>query len=98
MNPFGLRPARELIPAAADGPALPLITWRCEYLQRLPRALLEGLRVAHLLLRPDARALLRACDRRRASGRRDNAVIMTMLRLGLRAEEVASLTLADIDR
>ena len=45
----------------------------------------------------DARALLRACDRRQASGRRDYAVIMTLLRLGLRAEEVARLTLDDID-
>lgn len=45
----------------------------------------------------DARALLRACDRRKAAGRRDYAVIMTLLRLGLRAQEVASLTLDDID-
>lgn len=45
----------------------------------------------------DARALLRACDRRQASGRRDYAVIVTLLRLGLRAQEVASLTLDDID-
>lgn len=45
----------------------------------------------------DARALLRACDRRQAAGRRDYAVIVTLLRLGLRAEELASLTLDDID-
>lgn len=45
----------------------------------------------------DASALLRACDRRQAAGRRDYAVIMTLLRLGLRAEEVARLTLDDID-
>jgi len=45
----------------------------------------------------DARALLRACDRRQAAGRRDYAVILTLLRLGLRASEVASLTLDDID-
>lgn len=45
----------------------------------------------------DARALLRACDRRHAAGRRDYAVIMILLRLGLRAGEVASLTLDDID-
>jgi site-specific recombinase XerD len=32
-----------------------------------------------------ARALLRSCDRRRAAGRRDYAVIVLMLRLGLRA-------------
>lgn len=45
----------------------------------------------------DSRALLRACDRRKAAGRRDYAVIMTLLRLGLRAEEVAHLMLDDID-
>lgn len=44
-----------------------------------------------------SRALLRACDRRRASGRRDYAVILLMLRLGLRAEEVATLCLDDLD-
>ncbi len=45
----------------------------------------------------DARALLRACDRRQAAGRRDYAVVTTLLRLGLRAQEVANLTLDDID-
>jgi site-specific recombinase XerD len=45
----------------------------------------------------DAGALLRACDRRQSAGRRDYAVIMTLLRLGLRAQEVANLTLDDID-
>ena len=43
------------------------------------------------------RALLRACDRRRATGRRDYAVIVLMLRLGLRASEVAGLTLDALD-
>jgi integrase/recombinase XerD len=43
------------------------------------------------------KALLRACDRRRATGRRDYAVIVLMLRLGLRAGEVAALRLEDID-
>jgi integrase/recombinase XerD len=44
-----------------------------------------------------AKALLRACDRRRASGRRDYAAILLMLRLGLRATEVATLRLDDLD-
>ena len=44
-----------------------------------------------------AKALLRACDRRRASGRRDYAVIVLILRLGLRASEVATLRLEDLD-
>ena len=45
----------------------------------------------------DARALLDCCDRRHALGRRDYAVIVTLLRLGLRRGEVAGLRLDDID-
>ena len=44
----------------------------------------------------EARLLLRACDRRRASGRRDCAVIVLLVRLGLRAHEVATLRLDDL--
>ncbi len=47
--------------------------------------------------RAEARALLAACDRRRPVGRRDYAVLVTLLRLGLRASEAAALTLDDID-
>jgi integrase/recombinase XerD len=47
--------------------------------------------------RADARGLLASCDRRSAIGRRDHAVVLTLLRLGLRASELASLTLDDID-
>jgi len=45
----------------------------------------------------DARALLGSCDRRSALGRRDYALIITLLRLGLRRSEVAGLRLDDID-
>jgi integrase/recombinase XerD len=45
----------------------------------------------------DAAALLRGCDRRRSDGRRDHAILVILLRLGLRAGEVAGLTLDDID-
>jgi integrase/recombinase XerD len=44
-----------------------------------------------------ANALLRCCDRRHAAGLRDYAMIMLMLRLGLRCGEVAALRLEDID-
>jgi len=44
-----------------------------------------------------ATALLRSCDRRTAAGRRDYAVILILLRLGLRAGEVAGLQLEDLD-
>ncbi len=45
----------------------------------------------------DARALLASCGRRSVPGRRDYALIITLLRLGLRASEVAGLRLDDID-
>jgi integrase/recombinase XerD len=45
----------------------------------------------------DAAALLASCDRSRDAGRRDYAVLITLLRLGLRASEAASLRLEDID-
>jgi integrase/recombinase XerD len=41
--------------------------------------------------------LLASCDRRRTVGRRDYAVLLLLARLGLRAGEVAALTLEDID-
>jgi integrase/recombinase XerD len=47
--------------------------------------------------RTDARVLLGGCDRRSAVGRRDYGVIITLLRLGLRASELAGLTVDDID-
>lgn len=49
------------------------------------------------ITKADAVALVDRCDRRSAVGRRDYAVIVTLLRLGLRAREVASLSLDDID-
>ncbi len=49
------------------------------------------------ITKADAVALVDRCDRRSAVGRRDYAVIVTLLRLGLRAREVASLSLDHID-
>jgi site-specific recombinase XerD len=43
------------------------------------------------------RRLLASCDRSRANGCRDFAVLILLVRLGLRAGEVASLRLDDID-
>jgi site-specific recombinase XerD len=42
------------------------------------------------------RRLLDACDRRTPSGRRDYAALLFLARLGLRASEVAAMTLDDI--
>lgn len=41
--------------------------------------------------------LLASCDRRRLLGRRDYAILLLLSRLGLRAGEVAAITLDDID-
>ena len=53
----------------------------------LPRGLASG----------QVAALLASCDRRRAIGRRDHAILVVLARLGLRAAEVAGLRLDDID-
>jgi integrase/recombinase XerD len=43
------------------------------------------------------RRLLASCDRRTLAGRRDFAILLLLSRLGLRAGEVAAITLDDID-
>lgn len=43
------------------------------------------------------RALLGSCDRRMSKGRRDYAIVLLLVRLGLRSGEVARLGLDDID-
>jgi len=43
------------------------------------------------------RKALDGCNRATAMGRRDHAILMILARLGLRANEVATLTLDDID-
>lgn len=49
------------------------------------------------LARGEVQALLASCDRERAIGRRDYAILVLLTRLGLRAAEVATLCLDDID-
>lgn len=53
----------------------------------LPRSLEPG----------EVQRLLGACDRRTRTGRRDFALLMLLVRLGLRAGEVRSLRLEDLD-
>jgi integrase/recombinase XerD len=43
------------------------------------------------------RRLLASCDRRRLVGRRDFAILLLLTRLGLRAGDVAAITLDDLD-
>lgn len=72
------------VPVALGGTVPAAAGWR---LARLPEA-----------LEPDAvTRLLAACDRRTALGRRDYAILLLLVRLGLRAGEVADLRLDDID-
>ncbi|HYX47111.1 MAG TPA: site-specific integrase, partial [Sphingomicrobium sp.] len=73
-----------LIPRSLDAAIPSVAGWR---LTGLPRALEPGA----------VTRLLAACDRRTSSGRRDFAVLMLLVRLGLRAGEVRSLNLDDID-
>ena len=61
-----------------------MASWR---LGALPRALEPAVLVA----------LLKSCDRRTTFGRRDFAVLVLLIRLGLRRGEVAGLRLDDID-
>jgi integrase/recombinase XerD len=49
------------------------------------------------LTAPQIAALLAGCDRRKAMGRRDYAILVLLMRLGLRAAEVSALRLDDID-
>lgn len=67
------------------GAVIPSVAgWR---LAGLPRSLEPG----------EVERLLAACDRRTWTGRRDFAMLMLLVRLGLRAGEVRSLSLEDID-
>jgi len=67
------------------GAVIPSVAgWR---LAGLPRSLEPG----------EVQRLLAACDRRTRTGRRDFAMLMLLVRLGLRAGEVRSLNLEDID-
>jgi site-specific recombinase XerD len=66
-------------------PAVPGVAgWRG---RSLPRAL-EGELVARLLA---------SCNRQSATGRRDYAILLLLVRMGLRAGEVAALELEDVD-
>ena len=62
----------------------PVAVWRGKSLPRTMRA-------------ADVDAVIASCDRSTRSGLRDQAVLVLMARLGLRAGEVAALELEDID-
>jgi site-specific recombinase XerD len=49
------------------------------------------------LVKSESKKLLKTCNRRLPKGRRDYAILLLLLRLGLRASEVLNLTLDDIN-
>ena len=55
------------------------------------------IRMPALVTGAEAAALLAACDRTAAQGLRDYAIVLTLTRMGLRAREIAALTLEDVD-
>lgn len=71
-------------PTSLAGAVPSVAGWR---LSGLPKGLEPG----------QLRRLLASCDRRTPTGRRDYAVLLLLSRLGLRAGEVARLSLDDID-
>ena len=75
---------RGVVPCGIEGAVPPVREWRHA---ALPRDLSAD----------DVQRVLAAVDETRASGRRDRAVLLLLTRLGLRAGEVAALTVKDID-
>jgi site-specific recombinase XerD len=73
-----------LIAESLTGAVPSAASWR---LSGLPRFLEPG----------QAQALLDSCDQQTVVGRRDLAILTLLLRLGLRAGEVAGLSLQDVD-
>lgn len=55
------------------------------------------IRMPALVTETEAAALLAACDRTTAQGLRDYAIVLILKRMGLRAGEIAALTLEDVD-
>jgi integrase len=63
----------------------------------VPAVAARGAEASRTLSAGEVTRLLGSCDRRTAIGRRDYAILTLLVRLGLRAGEVAALTLDDID-
>jgi integrase/recombinase XerD len=81
---LGFAHVEGLIERSLVGAVPSAASWRLSW---LPRALEPG----------QVRRLLDSCDRATGSGRRDFAILVLLVRLGLRAGEVAGLGLDDVD-
>jgi site-specific recombinase XerD len=82
MFRFLFQTGRLAVDLTAAVPTIP--DWR---LATIPKAIAPG----------EVEQILRACDLKTATGRRDRAVLLLLARLGLRAGEVVALELEDID-
>ena len=58
---------------------------------------LQGRSLPRALAPTAVASLLASCDRRRTVGRRDYAILLLLVRLGLRSSEVAAMRLDDVD-
>ena len=76
--------SRGVVPAGVEGAVPAVREWKHAALPRV-------------LTADDAERVLAAVDETRAGGARDRAVLLLLSRLGLRAGEVAALTVPDID-
>ncbi|MDN6332110.1 MAG: tyrosine-type recombinase/integrase, partial [Micrococcaceae bacterium] len=81
---LGLIHAVGYSPVSLTAAVPPIVSWR---LAGLPEP----------LTREEVRALLTVVDQATPAGKRDYAVVLLLLRLGLRCSEVAALTLEDVD-
>ena len=72
------------IPADLAGALVPVVNWR---LSGIPKSLAPE----------QVEAVIRSCDPCTVAGRRDRAIVLLLARLGLRAGEVAAMTLDDLD-
>ena len=81
---LGFLHVERVLPRSLAGSVPRVASWR---LASLPRGLAGA----------EVERLLTSCDRSRATGRRDVAILTLLVRLGLRAGEVAGLGLDDID-
>jgi integrase/recombinase XerD len=82
MFRFLFQTGRLAVDLTAAVPTIP--DWR---LATIPKAIAPG----------EVEQILRACDLKTATGRRDRAVLLLLARLGFRAGEVVALELEDID-
>ena len=84
-------------PASSTTSSPTTLSWPATNFTAAWRQLARGSVVARALGADAVTGLLNSCDRHTVAGMRDFAILTLLARLGLRAGEVAALTLEDID-